>query len=1040
MAELTKDNLNQLAEMIKEGRKSAGSGIDSSLAGAAIDKFTAPLKAATKYVGDSIDTFSRLSETGNSFNNDIIGMKVAAANTRMSFDDFSIMMTKNNGEVGKSFAGLGGSVAKGGQAFTEFSKTFFDSGVAENLLQMGYRSKDLNEVLATQIGFQKSSTDTSVAGQIKTAAAAADLAMEMDLIAKQTGKTRKEQEAGLEKAKADGQIEAKMRLIGLTQGADAEKEARSGFAKQLAQAQAMGTDQIFKEMFATGTVRSQEAAMQMALLGQAARETANSAKALSKGNIEASQSAMESAKEGNLKNQTSVAQLQIAATGLGPAADVMKKNIETNDAAFQGASKTAKAMGIEMGEVTKILGAQKKAIQDEQQARHGATSAMIAAQARLQDATAAVANKVVAPLNAPGSKLDTAGLAVTEQLTQGVKAGDTTKKTTDIYKDALREQQQLGGKTNAPSSAREKIEATATKLGVDKAVQATDNLVGGALKGAGSMALKAANFIGDAMKVYQINKDKLETRDEGTLGKTGSAVEPADFIGKVAKGEMVLTPEQAKKFMEGAKTEGIADAVKNLGGMMPGGAKGSGSGGVNLSSISKEISTSISSVSGGGSTSINRVQNADSKKAQEELVALEQMQVAERKKLVTQLKEEGVIKGKHVNSGDYKNIPQLAALKEKQDGEQAVLSKRVDAGTSYETVREEAKAETIKMVTEQIAITKKSNSTLADMYRDDSKDKLATAKQNNEDLFKAAELAKDVVGTSVKGISDSMFESMIPKGTKIEDYYEDMNGKLQSYSVDTVAKLEKIAKEGADKTITEEKAIVETRVAIKKTEKAMTAAESLSIDSLPFKKSLQAKELPMTAGMPDMSKSIKEAELRLIGIQQGAEAEKNARKESAKLLTVATTGTTSGTTPITTGIDAKAIAPVAPKFDKSKFTMPTMDQLTIGPDGMPKISAKPQAQTIPAAVKPAEKPASPGKKINEETGEEYTPVGDAKKADKKTATLETKTTTLDDVAKLLTSLNTTMKQIASEASETNNRLGQQVKATKRMSGNLHGAS
>ena len=49
--------------------------------------------------------------------------------------------------------------------------------------------------------------------------------------------------------------------------------------------------------------------------------------------------------------------------------------------------------------------------------------------------------------------------------------------------------------------------------------------------------------------------------------------------------------------------------------------------------------------------------------------------------------------------------------------------------------------------------------------------------------------------------------------------------------------------------------------------------------------------------------------------------------------------------------------------------MPSMDQLTIGPDGMPKISAKPQAQTIPAAVKPAEKQASPGKKINPETGE-----------------------------------------------------------------------
>ena len=117
-----------------------------------------------------------------------------------------------------------------------------------------------------------------------------------------------------------------------------------------------------------------------------------------------------------------------------------------------------------------------------------------------------------------------------------------------------------------------------------------------------------------------------------------------------------------------------------------------------------------------------------------------------------------------------------------------------------------------------------------------------------------------------------------------------------------------------------------------------------------------------------------------------------------------------------------------------------MDQLTIGPDGMPKISAKPQAQSIPAAVKAAEKQASPGKKINPETGEEYTPVGDAKPADKKTAATETKTATLDDVAKLLSSLNTTMKQIASAASETNNKLGQQVKATKAMSGNVHGAT
>jgi hypothetical protein len=72
--------------------------------------------------------------------------------------------------------------------------------------------------------------------------------------------------------------------------------------------------------------------------------------------------------------------------------------------------------------------------------------------------------------------------------------------------------------------------------------------------------------------------------------------------------------------MEGAKTEGIADAVKNLGGMMPGGAKGDG-GGFSLSSLSKEISTSVSSVTSGSSTT-KQVQSDDSKQAQTEMANL----------------------------------------------------------------------------------------------------------------------------------------------------------------------------------------------------------------------------------------------------------------------------------------------------------------------------------------------------------------------------------------------------------------------------------
>ena len=875
---LDKEDLNKLTDAIKAGQ-TGNSGGSSGILGAGADKaiagITAPMTALGEAVGNNTKVFETLSNTGTNFSNNIDLMKLSAANSRMTLDELSNVVQKS----GKDFSGLGGSVAKGGQAFTEFSKTFFDSGLTDNLRQMGYTSKDLNEVLATQIGFQKSTTDTSVAGQIKTAAAAADLANEMDLIAKQTGKTRKEQEAGLEKAKADGQIEAKMRLIGLTQGADAEKEARAGFAKQLAQAQAMGTDQIFKEMFATGTVRSQEAAMQMGLLGQAARETANSAKALSTGNIAASQTAMESAKEGNLANQSNKALLQVAATGTGSAADVMKKNIETNDALFQGAAKTAKAMGLAMDDVTKVLGAQKKAIQDEQQARNGATSAMIAVQSRLADANAAANNLVRRPLMTGEANTQLQGVA--NRFSQGVKPGESATKTAEGYADALTKSAAAGGESKAPTSSRTKYEAMGTDGGVSRLVTGADKLAAGGIQGAGTVALKASNFIGDAMKVYQINKDKLETRDEGTLGKTGSAVEPQDFIGKVAKGEMVLTPEQAKKFMEGAKTEGIADAVKNLGGMMPGGAKGGG--GISLSSLSKEISTSVSSVTS-GSTTTRSVQNDDSKAASKELANVKEQYAAERQALLEKTKAQlGPDAGPRQLRTTMRDSDEGKAIEEKYKALKAPLYKQIEDGIRWETEKK----------SEQVEETK-------------------TFVKEQADLLKVA------------------------------------NNEM-------------------------------------------------------------------------------------LAIQETASTEKvNIEKEVTEKLAS-----------ISTGVTDKLASPTAsavPKFDKSKFAMPSMDQLTIGPDGMPKISAKPQAQSIPAAVKPAEKQASPGKKINPETGEEYTPVGETKPADKKTAATETKTATLDDVAKLLSSLNTTMKQIASAASETNNKLGQQVKATKAMSGNVHGAT
>jgi hypothetical protein len=541
-------------------------GLSFKSLGEALEKFRNPVEAVKKEVTESIGTFNKLSATGNSFNNDIIGMKVAAANSRMTLDELGAVVTKS----GKDFAGLGGSVTKGSQVFTDFSKTFFDSGLTENLRQMGYSSKDLNEVLALQIGAQKSTTDTSVAGQIRTAQAAASLAEEMDLISKLTGKSRKEQEEQLEATRRNGQIEAKFRLIGLTEGADAEKAARLNFDKQLAAAQAMGTEAVFKEMFATNTVRSKEAALQVALLGDAARETANSATALSKGNVAASEQAMEAAKVGNMNNQNNRALLSLTASGVGDAAGVMKKNIETNDAAYHGMVKTqkaAEAMGVQLNGTAEALKLQREAIKEEQKARHGITQAMIAVTARSEDAVAAIANQVVKPLNEGSIAKSAKKFAESDLMSQSVRAGDTTSDTAKQYMQSLRNQARLGGPEKAPASSRETIEGTIRPV-TKPIVEGADKIVGGGFEALGKGAMAAKNFITDVMEVKNFNA-KIPSRDAGTMGKTGQPFEPNDILAKIHKGEMVLTPEQAKNFMAGARTEGLTSAMNEMAKSMP---------------------------------------------------------------------------------------------------------------------------------------------------------------------------------------------------------------------------------------------------------------------------------------------------------------------------------------------------------------------------------------------------------------------------------------------------------------------------------------
>jgi len=120
--------------------------------------------------------------------------------------------------------------------------------------------------------------------------------------------------------------------------------------------------------------------------------------------------------------------------------------------------------------------------------------------------------------------------------------------------------------------------------------------------------------------------------------------------------------------------------------------------------------------------------------------------------------------------------------------------------------------------------------------------------------------------------------------------------------------------------------------------------------------------------------------------------------------------------------------------------MPSMDQISFGPDGMPRISARPQAQAMANSVA-AEREAqtqSPQSAENTAANQGNTASQSASDAQPEAAA-GTNSSTLDDVVKELNHLNITMAQLAKLTGETNSLVERQVKATKSMSGNIFGA-
>lgn len=413
----------ELREILAENRTAGGGGFDtknfsslnSSISGLTgkMDPFSAAVKVAgdavsgiKNSINESMGAWQKLSSSGASFNNDIIGMNVAAAGTRMSLAEMADVVKGNT----QNFVGLGGSASQGAMAFTRLSKEMFDSGVTDQLRQMGMTNKDVNDTLALQLSFQRGTFKEDKASREASIESATKLATEMDMMAKMTGKTRAEQEDAIKKAAADAQVEAKMRLIGIQQGPEAEAKARRIFAEQYNEAQARGQGQMFKEVFATGRVVSQEAANQQAILGEQATATAAQARATAAGDEEAAREHNKAAQAAAMENQKDVGKLTMATMGEagGVYGKVVRDQMDANRGLYDMEAKIRQEAAFKGATNEQVLAEAKRRIANEQAGKDkdgrdiagaGTTKAVVQLQQRVGDVNSALMSGLVKPLN-----------------------------------------------------------------------------------------------------------------------------------------------------------------------------------------------------------------------------------------------------------------------------------------------------------------------------------------------------------------------------------------------------------------------------------------------------------------------------------------------------------------------------------------------------------------------------------------------------------------------------------------------------------------
>lgn len=198
-----------------------------------------------RYSEGLLATYRDLTKYGASFSGDLFKMANAATRGFMSLDEFS-KVVKTNSDV---LSTLGGDVDKGMNKFVDIQNKLLGPGsqYSKSLLGLGYTASDTADMLSAVINQQGNLNKKELANNDMVAASVNNIAKEMDLYSKVTGKSREELEKELKKKSFDAAWKQ------FTAGMDPEQAASAALAYEKAVATGgQGAGDLLRQMFMTG--------------------------------------------------------------------------------------------------------------------------------------------------------------------------------------------------------------------------------------------------------------------------------------------------------------------------------------------------------------------------------------------------------------------------------------------------------------------------------------------------------------------------------------------------------------------------------------------------------------------------------------------------------------------------------------------------------------------------------------------------------------------------------------------------------------------